>query len=200
LNTTQAGANWGIDFAASSDHLKKRVHSILAGSRKLSGWLICSRIACGMALLTGFVYVAPSLGVPLSYARRQVVSPETTEVQTAPTRVAARSKSTRRSRSAATPAGAIQEAAIASPVQTAQGSVSAEPATNELAFSHSSAGPQLLHRGASVPGPKRQTVIPIEDGSGQSVKGGDQDRKQAAQQTATAVAGILKRLSDFDRH
>ena len=63
-------------------------------------------------------------------------------------------------------------------------------------------GPHLVHRGAAASGntAKLQTVVPIEDGSGQSAKGGDQDRKQAVQQTATAAVGLLKRLGDLDRH
>jgi beta-lactamase regulating signal transducer with metallopeptidase domain len=202
LNATQSAANWGIDFAASSDHLKTRVHSILAGSRKLSAWLVCSRIACGLALLAGFVYVEPSLGILLTYARQQIVRPQTTEIQTAPANLATRSKSARRSRLSASPTAAKQAAAVASLGQTTQAvDVPADSGMSDPASGQSSAGPQLLRRGASALGAaKRQTVVPIEDGSGQSVKGGDHDRKQAVQQTATAAAGLFKRLSEFDRH
>ncbi len=54
LNSSPDSKNWGIDFAASSEHLKARVHSILAGNRKSSAWVVGARIACGLALLAGF--------------------------------------------------------------------------------------------------------------------------------------------------
>ena len=54
LNSSQNSGNWGIDFAASSEHLKARVHSILTETKKSSAWLVWSRIACGLALLAGF--------------------------------------------------------------------------------------------------------------------------------------------------
>ena len=201
LNASQSAANWGIDFAASSDHLKMRVHSILAGSRKLSAGLVCSRIACGVALLAGFVYLEPSLGVLLSFARQQIVQPQTTEIQTAPIPGAARPKSARRIRPAASPAAPGQEAALASLDKAQAVDVPDEPGMNRPSSGQSSGGPQLLHRGASASAAAgRQTVIPIEDGPGQSVKGGDHADKQAVQQTATAAAGILKTVSGFDRH
>jgi hypothetical protein len=60
-------------------------------------------------------------------------------------------------------------------------------------------GPQLQHRGASGTGAKQQTVIPIDDASGQAGKAGDHNHEQALQQSATAAA-VLKRLSTFDHH
>jgi hypothetical protein len=78
----------------------------------------------------------------------------------------------------------------------------------EPSSGQSSPGPQLLHRSAasgnsSVPdkGEKSQTVALIDpDASGQAGKNGSSDGKQALQQTATAVAGMYKRLSALDRH
>lgn len=200
LNASQSAANWGIDFAASADQLKTRVHSILAGSRKFSLWLICSRMACGVALLAGFVYVEPSLGVLLSFARQQIVQPGTTEIQATPALEAGRPKSARRRRLSASPTDVQQDTVTANLADSPQvDQIPAEPGMNPPTSGQSSGGPQLLHRGATAAA-KQQTVIPIEDGSGQSVKGGDHDdRKQAVQQSATAAAGILKGLSDVDR-
>lgn len=64
-----------------------------------------------------------------------------------------------------------------------------------------SGGPQLLHRGSATPGKsaKQQTVIPIDDASGQVSKAGDHDHNQALQQMATAAA-VLKRVAALDRH
>jgi beta-lactamase regulating signal transducer with metallopeptidase domain len=201
LNASQSAANWGIDFAASSDHLKMRVHSILAGSRKLSAWLVCSRIACGVALLAGLVYVEPSLGVLLSFARQQIVPSQTTEIQTAPIPAAARPAKARRIRSSSAPAAPSQDATVANLDKSQAADFPDEPGMNRPSSGQSSGGPQLLHRGASAPASAgRQTVIPIDDGPGQSTKGGDHADQQAVQQTATAAAGLLKTVSGLDRH
>src|ERR1700733_2314826 len=98
LNASQDSRNWGIDFAASSEHLKARVHSILAGSTKPAAWLAWSRVACGLALLAGFLVIEPSLGVLLSYAQQQMSQPPTQEIRTTPTQGATRAKATRRGR------------------------------------------------------------------------------------------------------
>jgi beta-lactamase regulating signal transducer with metallopeptidase domain len=202
LNAAQNAANWGIDFAASSDHLKTRVHSILAGSRKLSLWLVCSRLTCGVALLAGFVYVEPSLGVLLTYARQQIAQPLVPEIQPTFVRESSRAGSPRRGRLATTPSAPRQGAALASMDQAAPADdFVAEPGTNNPSSAPASGGPQLLHRGAAVAGNRasQQTVVPIQDGTGQSAKG-DHDSKQALQQSATAAASLLKRLSAVDRH
>ena len=75
LNLSQDPKVWGIDFAASSEHLKARVHSILAGSKKPSGWLLCLRASLGLTLFAGFLGVTPSLAVLLSYAQREIPQP-----------------------------------------------------------------------------------------------------------------------------
>src|ERR1700723_4688837 len=98
LNSSQNSRNWGIDFAASSEHLKARVHSILAGSTKPAAWLAWSRIACGLALLAGFLVIEPSLGVLLSYAQQQISQPLTQEMNATPTKVTAKAKATRKGR------------------------------------------------------------------------------------------------------
>ena len=94
LNSTPNPTNWGIDFAASSEHLKARVHSILAETKKSPAWLIGFRVACGLALFAGFVAVEPSLGVLLTYAQRQIVQPLAAEIRTAPLKPDARAKVT----------------------------------------------------------------------------------------------------------
>ena len=66
---------WGIDFAASSAHLTARVHSVLAGSKKSSGWLLGLRTVCGLALFAGFIGILPSLAVVFFYAQQQVSQP-----------------------------------------------------------------------------------------------------------------------------
>ena len=51
LNAAQDPQAWGIDFAASSNHLKAGVHSILTETKVSSGWLLGLRIACSLVLI-----------------------------------------------------------------------------------------------------------------------------------------------------
>ncbi len=201
LNSSPNPTNWGIDFASSSDQLKARIHSILAESKKSPAWLIGSRVACGLALLAGFVAVAPSLGVLLTYAQRQIVQPLAAEIRTArpeaDTRTSRTSRKGKLQRGATLPIADVSQANVG---QTPESAASAAPQNdNILASTANNTGPQLLHRG-SAPAKlsRQQTVIPIDDPSGTG-KAGDREHQQALQQTATAAA-VLKRLSTFDRH
>ena len=200
LNASQDSRNWGIDFAASSAHLQARVHSILAGNKKSSAWLVGSRIACGLVLLAGFVSVAPSLGVLLSFAQQQIAQPSVAEISTTPSTAQARVKAPRRGRLAKGPATASSDTAIASASETAPATDLSTARNTESQVLAQNGGPQLLHRGSATPGKSaKQTVIPIDDASGQVSKAGDHDHNQALQQTATAAA-VLKRVAALDRH
>ena len=200
LNSSPNPTNWGIDFAASSEHLKARVHSILAETKKSSAWLIGSRVACGLALLAGFVAVEPSLGVLLTYAQRQIVQPLAAEMRTTPAKADKIAKTTRRGRLSRTLTPASGDSSVANAGETPESTESLAARNMDVSTStQSDGGPHLLHRG-SAPGKAsaQQTVIPIDDSSGQSAKAGDHDHQQALQQSATAAA-VLKRLSTFDR-
>src|ERR1700756_3535157 len=65
LNASQDPRAWGIDFAASSEHLKVRVRSILARPNRTSVWLFGMRSVLGLTLLGGFLWTAPSLSILL---------------------------------------------------------------------------------------------------------------------------------------
>jgi beta-lactamase regulating signal transducer with metallopeptidase domain len=201
LNSSQSSTNWGIDFAASSEHLKARVRSILAETKKSPAWLIGSRVACGLALLAGFVAVEPSLGVLLTYAQRHIVQPLAAEIRTAPLQADTGAKAARKGKLFRGAGLASAGASMANTSQTPESTVFSAPQNmNISASTPSDGGPQLLHRGSAALGKasRQQTVIPIDDPSGQTAKAGDHDHQQALQQTATAAA-VLKRLSAFDR-
>jgi beta-lactamase regulating signal transducer with metallopeptidase domain len=201
LNSSQNTTNWGIDFAASSEHLKARVHSILAETKKSSAWLAWSRLACGLALLAGFLGIEPSLGVLLTYAQRQIVQPLAAQTSITPAKADTVAKRARRARSSRALNPASRDS---SPPNVNETSESADfttaPNVDVSTPKQSDGGPQLLHRDPTAPGKvsRQQIVIPIDDGSGQAAKAGDHDHQQAVQQTATAAA-LLKRLSSFDR-
>ncbi len=201
LNSSQDSRNWGIDFAASSANLQARVHSILAGNKKSSAWLVGSRIACGLVLLAGFVSITPSLGVLLSFAQQQIAQRSVAEISTTPSTAQARVRATRRSRSSRGPAPPSSDTTVASVTETPQTTDFSTGRNTESPVLTPTGGPQLVHRGSATPGKsaKQQTVIPIDDASGQVSKAGDHDHNQALQQTATAAA-VLKRMSALDRH
>ncbi len=200
LSSTPNPTHWGIDFASPSEHLKARVHSILAETKKSSPWLIGTRIVCGMALLAGFVAVEPSLGVLLTYAQRQIVQPLAAEVLNPAPKADTKAKVSRKGKSLRGVSLASAGVSAANASQTPESTVvSAAQNANSSASTPSDGGPQLLHRGSAAPAkaPSRQTVIPIDDPSAQTPKAGDHDHQQALQQTATAAA-VLKRLSTLD--
>jgi beta-lactamase regulating signal transducer with metallopeptidase domain len=201
LNSAQNSTNWGIDFAASAEHLKARVHSILAETKNSPAWLVWSRVACGLALLAAFVGIEPSLAVLFTYAQRQIVQPIAAEMRSAPGKIETRAKTARKGKLLRGPSLASASQSVATPSEVPESADSSTPPSAGAASpTLSDGGPQLLHRGSTASGKvaSRQTVIPIDDPSGQAAKGGDRDHQQTLQQTATAAA-ILKRLSEFDR-
>jgi hypothetical protein len=200
LNSSQGSGHWGVDFAASAEHLKTRIHSILAVSKKQSPWLIAWRLACGLTLLIGFLTVAPSLQVLLTYAQEQLLQPTTAEIQTTFVKPQNRLRTTRKSKPSS-PSAAIAAASVNQAIEPGDPSPS-RPA-EDSSRSQTTTGPQLLHRGSSAPDTNARQqifVVPIGDTSGKMSKGGDNDRSQAVQQTATTAAGIYQQLSSVDRH
>jgi hypothetical protein len=209
LNLAQDSTAWGIDFSASAEHLTVRVHSILAGSKKAPGWLLCLRTASGLALFALFAGIAPSLAVLLSYAHRPV-SQLTSAIHSSAGGMETKARATRKIRSFSWPAPRTADAPVASLRRTEGAQLAMDMSADRKAQNPSSAqasqGPQLLHRSSASGnsssdnnGAKSNTVALIDpDSSGLASKRGD-DAKQALQQSATAAAGIYKRLSGLDR-
>jgi beta-lactamase regulating signal transducer with metallopeptidase domain len=205
LHAAQEETVWGVDFAA-SQNLKARVHSILAGPKRLPVWSVCLRAACGLALLAGFVGVVPSLAVLLSYTQQaaQPLKSGTTDLFPVP-KARGRTGKHHESRSlpaltAAGPLSAVPNE-LSRPAQA--GMDGTDPRGVETAMTASGSGPQLLRR--PLPGTpnatntKQQTVTLLDpDATGQDSKAAD--RKQALEQSATTALGIYRRLGVVDRH
>ncbi len=208
LNSSQDPRAWGIDFAASSEHLKARVQSILAGSKTSSPWFLGVRIACGLICLIGFLGVAPSLAVLLSYTHQQTSQPLASVIAPSRSVVGPEIRAARRGRLSRPSAPTSRDSVVASVSQTdaPQPVVipSADHGSAGPSLAQNGSGPQLLRRSSSAPGSKsskQQSVALIDaDPSGQIGATGDHDKKQALQQSITAAAGIYKRLSAVDRH
>lgn len=87
---------WNLDFAGSSSvQLKTRIRSVLAESRKLPRWLLGLRAALGFALVIGFLAIAPSLFIVLSYQQHRIAQPANLTSLVAPVKVQRRERSER---------------------------------------------------------------------------------------------------------
>ncbi len=195
----QSSNTWGMDFAASSEHLKARVRSILTASKITPKWQLCLRTACGITLLTGFICIAPSLAVLLSYAHQEIAQPSTQDIRPSQAAIETRPR-TRTKGSVASTRMNSDAAADGQPAPNA----STDPEIEHSAKGLSAAGPQLLHRPSSASGnaaPKQQTVALIDpDGSEQAGNTGGEKAKQALQQSIATAGTIYRRVSDVDRH
>lgn len=208
LNSSQDPRAWGIDFAASSEHLKARVQAILAGSKTPSPWFLGVRIVCALICLIGFLGVAPSLAVLLSYTHLQTSQPLASMIAPSRSEVEPEMRATRRGRLSSSVVPTRRDPVVASVSQTDAPQPVVIPSADREGAGPSStqngSGPQLLRRSSSASGSKsskQQSVALVDtDASGQIGKTGDHDTKQALQQSVTAAAGIYKRLGAVDRH
>ncbi len=213
LNLAQDSKAWGLDFAASAEHLTVRVHSILAVSKKAPGWLLCLRTASALTLSALFLSVVPSLAILLTYAHRPTTEPSAAMIRPSPTGTPSEAKVKGKLRSASFPAQRVKDAWPTSSNQ----SVAPQPAmdlptdrkTEDPSTRQSNTGPQLLRRSAASglsSGPngndaKSQTVALVDpDASAQVGKDGSRNAKQVLQQSATAAIAIYKRAAALDRH
>jgi beta-lactamase regulating signal transducer with metallopeptidase domain len=204
LNAAQDPQAWGIDFAASPNHLKARVHSILTETKGSSGWLLGLRIACGLVLLAGFLRVAPSLAVLLAYAHQQSPRPLASVVSIQP-----EGQPARRARRRPQWPTRVGRMAPDPDVARATESKTTGPVLNESDDSRrveqSNVGPQLLHRPAAgskdASAGKQQTITLVDnDNSASGNKDEAHNKTQVVQQTVTAAAGIYKRIGSVERH
>ena len=189
--------------------MKARIHSILTGSRKPSGWLICLRAACGLALLTGFLGIVPSLAVLISYAHQQVSQPMPADISVSRRVTKTGGTATRKARSTWLPASRNADAAVAG-LGVAEGGQSTQSTTDstdskavDTAPASSGQGPALLRRPSPSAAPGnggKQQTIALSDPSGSEQTSKSEDRNQAIQQSATAVLGLYGRASGSDRH
>lgn len=211
LNSSQDPRAWGIDFAASSEHLKVRVRSILARPSRTSVWFFGMRVVLGLSLLGGFLWTVPSLAVLLSYAHQPL--PQSLEPMsiTPHLEAGAKVRARRKARLSASLAPTSTDALVGSLGQT-ETVQPIQPLPTDKSDGGSSPqnrpGPQLVRRGArSANSPANATstnqqsvVFADSDPSGQSVKAGVHDKKEAIQQSLTAAAGVYRRLGEVDRH
>jgi hypothetical protein len=68
LHAAQDPTPWNLEFAGSAIQLKVRIRSVLAETAKIPAWRLYLRGGAGMLLFAGFLCVAPSLFIVISYA------------------------------------------------------------------------------------------------------------------------------------
>jgi beta-lactamase regulating signal transducer with metallopeptidase domain len=207
LNLAQEATTWGIDFAASAEALTVRVHSILAGTRTIPGWLRCLRSGSAIALFLLFLGIVPSLAVLLSYAHRPILQSSMEATDHLSQTMAPVARATRTIRSLPITAHRnLDVAAVASQTENTQQPEMdmPDPMPANRSSSQRSSGPQLLHRPSSATPDskaKSQTVALIDtDVSGQEVKSGAHGVKQSLEQSAATALSLYKQLSTVDRH
>jgi beta-lactamase regulating signal transducer with metallopeptidase domain len=208
LNAPEEAGAWGIDFAAASRHLTARIHAILRESKRAPIWSICLRAACALAIVVGFVGVAPSLVVPLSFSptEQQVAQPSLdTSISATRAEIHVRTTQPRTKGLAKLRNSNRKDRTDETIGERAQPAALTETTAGTAISSQSTTGPQLIRRGALAPGVAKnrsgqQSVALVDPDAGQVKKSGDRDEKQAIQQSVTAAMGIYKRLSAVDRH
>ena len=211
LNLSQGARTWGVDFAASSEHLKARVRSILTGSKKPSVWLVCLRAVCGLGLFAGFLGFAPSMAVLLSYAPGQIAQPEMSQPLSSTLRdsgTANGRRAERRVRSLRPAAAAAStDRALPSPVDAGQLPQPAlEPAHQQAQDTAST--PKLvpgLIRRHLPPGARgaagdsratQQSITLIDPGSASQGNKANPNRGKSVQQSALLAGSIYRRLEE----
>jgi beta-lactamase regulating signal transducer with metallopeptidase domain len=202
LNLVNDQKNWGIDFAASNEQLKARVHSVLADSKKTSWAILGLRGVCSVALFAGFLSVAPSLAVLLSFAPGRVTQPATpssTPELTATPPGATRQAKRNRVGSPALTSTVTVPVTDAQPPEAKAGNALRETAS--VPQLPAGPGPKLMHRPAPGLAPQAgaapQQTITFDDGGNPVGKKGDANRADAVQQTATAAAALYKALGSL---
>ena len=75
LNVAEGPRPWNLDFAGPSVQLKVRVRSVLAGTQRIPSWVLGLRVTLGVLLFAGFLGIAPSLWIVLSYDQHRIVQP-----------------------------------------------------------------------------------------------------------------------------
>ena len=202
LNMAEEPATWGIDFAAASQHLTIRVHSILRETVELSPRALWLRASSGFALLTALAVAVPFLGVLLTYTHSETPQrpfaavPAVTQVRE--TRLSKKRRSPFQPSAASTPAGAP---AVSQTESSRLGSgLQADGAAEERRPVATLPGPQLMHRSANElrGGARAQTITLVND-SDLSPNSKQKDGGQTVQ-SATAAVAIYKRLAALDRH
>ena len=204
LNLAQEPATWGIDFAASPEHLTVRIHSILAVARESSRWWSWLRTGVSFALVAAFAGVVPSLAILLGYTHPQstIVSTITT-----PRSIGVKaSRTVKRSRALAAQITTPTAQGLPARGDTLQASAQSDviAATEAQASPDTSSGPgphlQRRRSGSGTNSGTKSQSIGLIDESESGQTGNHADRSQTVQQSATVAAAIWKRVGDLDRH
>jgi hypothetical protein len=170
LRSTAEPTPWNLDFAGSSVQLKVRIRSMLAGTKRIPGWLLGLRGAFALVLIAAFIDVAPSLSLVMSYEHPRTAQPDGSVLVNPVVRTASRGET----RIKAAPRSMTVQASSV-PAELTQPSVAAPPETvadapprSPHAATSSGSEPTLKRRGdpdAGKPALAKTILLSDEPGS-----------------------------------
>lgn len=208
LNVAQEPSPWNLDFIGSSVQLKARIRSLLVETRRIPTWIMGLRATLGLLLLAGFLGIAPSLFIALSYEQHRSVPPAKPTRSTTHTDVRLYKRDTFRDRpqrgtARTSRASTIQPSIVPTAVTV---DATAEPApivprTPDSMLS-SERQPTLKRRGAppAIPAPESSsaTVISLSNEPPPHPKGKFITKGLVVASTLTTAAGEAARIASHD--
>jgi beta-lactamase regulating signal transducer with metallopeptidase domain len=205
LNVAGEPQPWNLDFAgASSIQLKTRIRCILKETKRIPGWLMGLRAGLGLLLIAGFLGIAPSLFIVLSYEQPRVV--QRAKLASPVTRIEGqpREGSTRRNHSLRLrhSGQATQEnqpnlpgIPASAPVETAAAPVPLRGSNAMLAND-----PTLKRRGRETDQKSNQTIIRLS-GESPTYSGGSSAQSRTLDSILTTISNVSGRgHGDKDGH
>lgn len=200
---------WDLDFAnASSTQLKLRIRSMLNDTRKIPLWSMGLRAGLGILLMAGFVGLAPSLSVVLSYKQNRAAQPTKPTSLPEPIKLQPHEGFHRKSRTFArrlprweTHASQAENPAIPAAVP-AQALAAPTPLRASNTARSNVSGPTLKRRGDGVaPGASRTSTTIQLSGESPTYSGGPDAQHRTLDSiftTASNIGAITR--SDKDNH
>lgn len=76
LNVPQEPSPWNLDFVGSSTQLRVRIRSLLTETARIPAWLLGLQSMLALLLIAGFLAVAPSLSIGLSFTQPGITQPD----------------------------------------------------------------------------------------------------------------------------
>jgi beta-lactamase regulating signal transducer with metallopeptidase domain len=198
LNVAEKPQPWNLDFAGSSSiQLKTRIRSMLMEVKKIPGWLMGLRATLGLALIVGFLAIAPSLFIVLSYEQHQIEQPARLTSFVRPIKVQPRERSKRANHTLKLPPTArvmpanqlaVPEVPASAAVETAAARI---PLRGSNSMLSNDLGPTLKRRGEATPQNSNQVPTTIRlSGQSPAYSGGPSAPRAALDSIMTTMSDI----------
>ncbi|MEO6965141.1 MAG: M56 family metallopeptidase [Acidobacteriaceae bacterium] len=209
LNVAQEPSPWNVDFIGSSVQLKARIRSLLAETRTIPSWMMGLRATLGLLLLAGFLGIAPSLFIGLSYERHRIEQPVKSTLLATRSEVRLRSRRTYKTQLQKkvvriSPTFEVMSPSVpaTAPVEASVNATQTMPRRSDQILSREPQ-PTLKRRGESpaIPAPKSSsaTVISLSNEPPPHPKSKLITKGRAVASILTTAAGEAARIASHDR-